>query len=399
MALGYRRNKTGGTWLVRRKLDDKRYTEHRLGKADDIADADGCVVMAFDQAQKAARDWWIAEERRAVGLETGRGKNYTVAQALEDYFMARERKGSKGVKGERQITIKRIIPSLGSVELAKLTHTKIRRWHEEVAASSKLVRTKAKASRQATKEINLNDPDAIRARRATANRQLTILKAALNFAFHEGHAASDEAWRKVRPFRGADAPIVRYLHSDEIIRLVNACEPALRQLVIGALHTGCRYGELIKLKISDFDPRSGTIAIRVTKSGKPRHVILTAEGQQHFQSMTLGKGPNEPIYLRFDGSVWGPSHQQRPLESASAAAMITPPVTFHILRHTYATLLASQGTPLQIVAEQLGHADVRMTTRHYSHVMPSLKAKLIRELFPALGIDADTNVLPIRKRI
>jgi hypothetical protein len=46
------------------------------------------------------------------------------------------------------------------------------------------------------------DPEAIRRRRSTANRLLTVLKAALNRAFHDGRIASDEAWRKVKPFRG-----------------------------------------------------------------------------------------------------------------------------------------------------------------------------------------------------
>ena len=58
------------------------------------------------------------------------------------------------------------------------------------------------------KKVEASDADAVRARRATANRVLTILKAALNHAFTEGHAVSDEAWRKVKPFRQADAPVV-----------------------------------------------------------------------------------------------------------------------------------------------------------------------------------------------
>jgi hypothetical protein len=47
----------------------------------------------------------------------------------------------------------------------------------------------------------------VRSRRSTANRVLTILKAALNYAYHEGHAVSDEAWRKVKPFREVDTAI------------------------------------------------------------------------------------------------------------------------------------------------------------------------------------------------
>ena len=63
----------------------------------------------------------------------------------------------------------------------------------------------------------------IRRRRSTANRVLTILKAALNHAHREGRCASDDAWRTVRAFREADAARLRYLSDDEARRLTNAC--------------------------------------------------------------------------------------------------------------------------------------------------------------------------------
>ena len=84
------------------------------------------------------------------------------------------------------------------------------------------------ANRQNVREIDLGDPDAVRQRRATANRILGVLKAALNLAFREGYAMSDEAWRRVRPFREASAPKIRYLDHAEAQRLVNACDPAFR---------------------------------------------------------------------------------------------------------------------------------------------------------------------------
>ena len=90
----------------------------------------------------------------------------------------------------------------------------------------------------------------MRARRATANRTLTVLKAALNHAFHEGRIASDEAWRKVKPFREADAPVVHFLSEDECRRIVNATQGRFRNLVRGALVTGCRYGELVRMRIA-----------------------------------------------------------------------------------------------------------------------------------------------------
>ena len=74
-------------------------------------------------------------------------------------------------------------------------------------------------------------PDAVRSRKATSNRLLTVLKAALNHAFAEGKVASDHAWRQVKPHREVDAPVVRYLTPAECVRLVNASDGAFRTLV------------------------------------------------------------------------------------------------------------------------------------------------------------------------
>lgn len=216
LALGYRRNKRGGSWLVRRWDGERQgYREAAIGKADDVQDADGATVLSFSQAQASAREWWRREERIASGLEAVDAGPYTVEQALRDYFSARERKGSKGVYSDRRYAETRIIPALGSVEVAKLTTARIRRWHEDLATKDKLVRAKAGAETRRMNEVDHDDPEAVRARRASANRILTILKAALNHAFHENRVGSDEAWRKAKPFREVESAIVRYLTAAE----------------------------------------------------------------------------------------------------------------------------------------------------------------------------------------
>lgn len=82
---------------------------------------------------------------------------------------------------------------------------------------------------------------------------MTVLKAALNYAFREGKVGADEPWRKVKPFREADSAVVRYLNAQECRRIVNACASEFRSIVQGALVTGCRYGELCRMAVSDFN--------------------------------------------------------------------------------------------------------------------------------------------------
>jgi integrase len=152
---------------------------------------------------------------------------------------------------------------------------------------------------------------------------------------------------------------VRYLSEAECSRVVNACKPAFRNLVRGALLTGCRYSEIAGLRTADFNADAGLVTIRESKAGKPSHVVLTDEGRRFFAALTAGKLANDPIFTRADGEVWGKSHQLRPMLDACRHAKIRPAVSFHVLRRTHGSMLAVRGVPMAVIAEQLGHAETR----------------------------------------
>jgi integrase len=383
LRLGYYRGSAAGTWIGRRYRGGGTYNTVALGRADDLIDADRSKVLDFWQAQGAAREW--AENQRLVEEGIVRGGPYTVADAVHDYIDAvRAEKGPAAERGAKYIFNASILPELGPVLIEKLTADRLLRWRNSLATRPKRVRTKRMADRLAMREIPDND-DARRKRKATANRILTMLKAALNRAFQAGRVATDQAWRRVKPFAKVDEAVVRYLTVDEARRLVSACNEDFRRLVQAALLTGCRYSELRRLRAAAFNPDSGTLAIRLSK-GKVRHVTLADEGRLCFQTWTRSLLATDYVFLRGDGVVWGASHQQRPLEQASRAAAIAPPVTFHILRHTHASHLAMRGVPMAVIAKQLGHADTRMTEKHYAHLAPNYVADTIRASFPVLGI-------------
>jgi len=119
--------------------------------------------------------------------------------------------------------------------------------------------------------------DAQRRSRATANRILGTLRAALNHASAECRVPSDNAWRgRLKPFRNVAVARKRYLTVAEGQRLLNAAEGDFRNLAQAALQTGARYSELTRLKVHDFDRPSGTVGIAKSKAGKPRRVYLMA---------------------------------------------------------------------------------------------------------------------------
>jgi integrase len=393
LRLGYYRGSAAGTWIGRRYRGGGSYQTVPLGLADDLTDADASKVFDFWQAQGAARQW--AEKQRLIDEGVVRGGPYTVANAVEDYLdAARAEKGPAAERRAKYIFNASILPELGPVLIEKLTADRLLRWRNNLAGRPRRVRTKRTADSPATRAIP-DDDDARRKRRASANRILTMLKAALNRAFQAGRVASDQAWRRVKPFAKVDEAVVRYLTAEEARRLVHACDDRFRRLVQAALLTGCRYSELTRLRASAFNLDSGTIAIRLSK-GKVRHVTLTEEGKLCFATWTRGRAPTEHVFLRDDGAVWGPSHQQRPIEEASKAAGISPPVTYHILRHTHGSHLAMQGVPMAVIAKQLGHADTRMTEKHYAHLAPNYVSDTIRANFPHLGIAEPPKVIPLR---
>ncbi len=393
--LGYRRRANGGSWIARRFTEAGTYSKHKLGAADDFQDADTVKTLDYSQAQKAARDWYSAEIRIERGLDPVSAGTYTVAEAMKDY-LTHYRVEGKAIAATEAAVNSHILPELGKIDLERLSTKCIAEWHKALAVSPARLRTaKAAVSRNSRKLST--DPDAIRPRRATANRILTVLKAALNHAWKEGRVASDTVWRKVKPFKNVEAPVVRYLTESECVRLSNACPQDFRAMVQAALFTGCRYGELAKLKMVDFNPDAGTVTVRTSKSGKPRHVVLTDEGRAFFEQAAAGKARADLIFSH-DDNAWGKSHQSRPLALACKQAHIAPAISFHVLRHTHGSMLAMKGVPLPVIAKQLGHADTRMTEKHYAHLSPSYVADTIRQHFPKLGMAATGNVMSLTNK-
>lgn len=393
-ALGYRKGPKGGMWLAKVVRPGFR-RETTIGPADDALEPDGVTAIDFADAQGRARNWFADAAREAEGIGPVRGP-YSVADAMTDYLDDYKRRGGKAAKDTEARINAFIKPTLGGELVAKLTAKRLRDWHAALAAAPVRLRTGKTATERNVRAIEPDDADAIRRRRATANRTLTTLKAALNHAFREGHAATDEAWRRVLPFREADAPKVRYLGQAEIKRLVNGTDRTFRPLVQAALLTGCRYGEITAFRVADLELAAGTITVRASKSGKARHVVLTEDGKTLFETHTAGKPGDALIFVRDDGAPWGKSHQHRPLRAACKRAKIAPAASFHILRHSYATTLLRAGVPLPVIAANLGHADTRMTERHYAHLAPSHVADVIRAAMPDLGIVKRSNVQTLR---
>lgn len=392
-ALGYRPHKgsgKAGSWVARYQVPGTTtYRTATLGTADDDRrPIDGAAVLSFDQAQRLALEWCEDQERAFNGLEPVDREPYTVGRAMADYleWMHAHRKAPRQVE---QVSRAHILPTLGDLEVKQLTTSQIRRWHQKIADTPPLRRT---AKGKARNTGALASPEDRRKRKSTANRTLAVFKAALNMAYREGKVRSDDAWRRVKPFKGVDQPKITYLEADEAVRLLNACDPDFRRIVQAALLTGCRYGELCGLRAGDFKVRPmPLVQLQETKSNKRRHVYLNEAGAEFFSALAAGRADGEFLFVREDGEPWGRSHQSRRMAAACKLAQIDPPVSFHDLRHTYASHYLMNGGDLAGLSQQLGHADTRMTTRHYAHLADHWRAEQARRHVPSFRADVDAS--------
>jgi integrase len=387
--LGYRKLASGpGTWIARRYTGGGKYVVENLRAdgadlvvADDYADADGVNVLSFAQAQTAAR---TARHRPRKGP-------YTVADAIADYLEAKHSDG-RDISDSRSRANAHILPALGDTEAAALTAEQLRKWHRALANAAPRRRTSAGEAQQYG-----DKGDGKRRRWASANRVLTILKAALNHAFADGKIAADTEWRRAKPFRGVSAARLRYLSLAEAKRLINAAEPNFRPMVQAALQTGGRYGQLAALTVADFNADVGTLRMRSFKGQggheREHHVTLTEEGAAFFLAACAGRAGRDLIFRNGDRE-WRKSEQKQRMLDACKHAKITPAVSFHIMRHTWASLAVMAGMPLLVVAKNLGHADTRMVEHHYGHLAPSYVAEAIRAGAPRFGTVA-SNVKPL----
>jgi integrase len=401
---GYRKGHSGGKWVVRLYKGNQQYVVETIGNADDGAsDADGVSILSFAQGQARARD--IAELRRkgittTPTLAAAAESVYRVSDCIADYldWMQHSRKSAADARYRAN---RIILPTLGELACIDLSTALIQKWLRHEAKSAARIRSKegkeGEVVKQRTKAVP-TDPEAQRKRRASSNRTLTILKAALNRAWREGKIASDAAWRRVEPFEEADAARVRYLTIAEAQRLINASAPDFRLLVRAALATGARYGELVGLRVSDFNPDSGTVHIRTSKSGKGRHIVLADEGAALFSAQAAGRPATAPLLPKEDGGEWKSAHQARPMKAACKGARIEPEANFHALRHTYASHSIMNGAPLLVVAKNLGHSDTRMVERHYGHLSSSFMADAIRAAAPKFG-PVETNVAQLAAHV
>jgi integrase len=218
---------------------------------------------------------------------------------------------------------------------------------------------------------------------ATVNRYHAALMALLTFAIKRRLAPKgwENPARKVERAAEHNAR-VRFLARDELERLLGACRqsswPRLYLLVLMALTTGARRGELAGLTWGAIDLERARASVLATKNGEPRILTLTPAVVEELRRFVCERSDVRVFPARGAAGLFQPRQFEASWQAALKAAGVRG-FKFHDLRHSCASYLAQDGASLLEIADVLGHKSLAMT-RRYSHLTVDTKAKLVNRV-------------------
>ncbi len=234
---------------------------------------------------------------------------------------------------------------------------------------------------------------------ATVNRALACLKTLLNKAVEWGKLPASPAAR-VKKFREPSGR-ERILGPDEARRLLGAASPEIRPVLIVALGTGMRRGEILALKWADVDLARGVISITMSKSGKPRQVPMSGTvaaalgavpklGEYVFQNVETGthiKDVKNGFHAACARAKKDPDDEKDPGITG---------LRFHDLRHTFASRALELGADIMTVSKILGHSSIMMTAKYLHPTGESMRAAVgkVGEFLEPTRQKVDTAEVP-----
>lgn len=259
----------------------------------------------------------------------------------------------KGYRSKKTF-IKQLVEEFGNLDIKELNTIIVEQWQSRLLKKS---------------------------RPATVNRKLACLKQMLTKAV-DWDWATEETLKQVRKvkFMKENNRKLRFLNTDECQRLIDCCPHHLKPIVITALNTGMRKGEILSLKWCQVDLRHGYISLIDTKCGEGREIPIN-----NTLITLLEEIPHsiESMYV-FTGKDGNPFTDVKHSFNTALRKAEIHNATFHTLRHTFASHLVMKGVDLTTVKELLGHKSLNMTLR-YSHLASEHKTKAVKVLDEEFG--------------
>lgn len=285
----------------------------------------------------------------------------TFEKAAEKYLEWAATSKTKGGRDDRLMCKKHLIPRLGDKRLDQIGTLDLERMKSELAKAGYAP--------------------------STVKHMLVIVRQLYNRMRLWG------IYQGANPVQGVKMPTLnnqreRFLSTDEADKLLDALARRSQQLhdmALLSLHTGMRAGEIFALRAGDVDFKNELIHIADPKNKKPRKAYMTAAVKDILQARIDEEKEKQALVF--------PSETGEKIEFLSKSFKrtvdeiglnkgvddIRQRVTFHALRHTFASWLALQGETIQTISELLGHSSLQMTMR-YAHLSPDHRKAAISRL-------------------
>jgi integrase len=312
----------------------------------------GYQLMVNGQRERKYDGKWTADDARAAlvarqeelaAAPAPAPTERTLQQLAEEYLTYKEQRGKRSLKEDRRILATRLLPAFTSdLPVRQLSASAIAQYERKRAG-----------------EVSA----------FTVSNELTVLRHMLRLG---------RRWGYLEHVPEVDMPKkpggrLRYLELEEITRLVTACResrnPYLAAIVILAVNTGMRKGEILGLEWERINVSTSTINLYQTKSGKPRGVPMNRAVYDALMALEpMPARRRGLLFTKRDHRAWGQIRTAFTL--ALERAKIPVGFRFHDLRHTCASHMVMRGASLKDVQEILGHADYKMTQR-YAHLSPA----------------------------
>jgi integrase len=318
---------TAQTWIARYR-DKSTGRTYKALNVEVTAEGDGGYHAAKAEAEK----WFNLLAR---GVKTDDVK--TVADACALYVERRSKSKSEACGQDARKRFERTVYSdkgFSSTELTKVTADRVRNWRDGLALKP-----------------------------AAANRTMTTLKAALNFAAREGYAPAELLGdlRRVEPVPDTRPPAKKrrglYLDRAQRRKLLNAAKGAVRDLIEAAILTGARAGELVNATVSQLYANEEAMTF-TGKTGTREKAPLSPAAVKLFKRLAEGKAPTDLLLTRDDGKQWQHSDWDDLVREAAKGAELPTErgsgVCLYTLRHSYITDAVNAGNSMLAVAEAVG---------------------------------------------
>ena len=332
-------------------------------------------TASFDRLTDAKR--WATQTEAAIRegryFQAAAGKGKTLTDAIDRY--SRDILPSLKDQAHRATHLAWWRDKLGKIAIKDITPALITEYRDELKATPY---KSGKTEKQRTD--------------ATVNRYVASLSPVMAAATNDWGWIADNPCRRVR--RGSESRgRTRFLTNDERKRLLEACDkanetPELKTIVLLAITTGGRRGEISGLRWRDVDLKRKRITFEDTKNGETRAAPLSGPALQAMQDWAKVRPLDESAFVfpgRTAKTKGKPLDFERPWQTALKRAELQD-FRFHDLRHTAASYLAMHGAGLREIADILGHKTLAMVQR-YSHLTHDHKASVVERMTSAVFED------------